>query len=103
MADFVGVLNLFQRAGKACEDSGKWLAAERIVHLELIVSARELPLTADRLERIINPHFPICDAARLQAFTYPRQPGFYEIVRPERRSHSFTDFREVAWILSTES
>jgi hypothetical protein len=39
IADFVGVLKWFQRAGEACEDSGKWLAVERIVHLELIVSA----------------------------------------------------------------
>jgi hypothetical protein len=60
IADFVGVLKWFHRAREACEDSGKWLALERILHLELIVSARKLPLTADRRGRIINPPFPIC-------------------------------------------
>jgi hypothetical protein len=43
----VVVLKWFQRAGEACEDSGKWLAVERIVHLELIVSVRKLPLTVN--------------------------------------------------------
>ncbi|MGB8031408.1 MAG: hypothetical protein WCF30_17285 [Terracidiphilus sp.] len=45
--DFVGVLKWFQRAGEACEDSGKWLAVETIVRLEPVVSAGKLPSTGD--------------------------------------------------------
>lgn len=43
-----------QRAGESCEDSGKWLAIKRIVHLELIISARRLPLTADQKKTVAS-------------------------------------------------
>lgn len=41
IADFVGELKWFQRAGGDCEDSREWLAVETMADLELIVSARE--------------------------------------------------------------